>query len=85
MISVPFELEEVEFGILIPAIPLPEKSQKEYGLDRKCEKRKDDIKSSFKAKSFNPLDRQLEEKFNLSLKEYKIMCNSKSPRFGTFE
>ena len=32
MISVPFELEQVEFGILIPAIPLPEKSQKECGL-----------------------------------------------------
>ena len=32
MISVPFELEWVEFGILIPAIPLPEKSQKECGL-----------------------------------------------------
>ena len=28
MISVPFELEQVEFGILIPAIPLPEKSQR---------------------------------------------------------
>ena len=33
MISVPFELEQVEFGILIPAIPLPEKSQKECGLN----------------------------------------------------
>ena len=30
-ISVPFELEQVEFGILIPAIALPEKSQKECG------------------------------------------------------
>ena len=30
MISVPFELEQVEFGILIPGtpLPLPEKSQK---------------------------------------------------------
>ena len=28
MISVPFELEWVEFGKLIPGIPLPEKSQK---------------------------------------------------------
>ena len=28
MISVPFELEKVEFGILIPSIPLPEKSQR---------------------------------------------------------
>ena len=27
MISVPFELEQVEFGKLIPGIPLPEKSQ----------------------------------------------------------
>ena len=26
MISVPFELEQVESGILIPGIPLPEKS-----------------------------------------------------------
>ena len=32
MISVPFELEYVEFGILIPSIPRPEKSQKECGL-----------------------------------------------------
>ena len=32
MISVPFELEQVEFGMLIPGIPLPEKSQKECGL-----------------------------------------------------
>ena len=32
MISVPFELEEIEFGILIPLIPLPEKSQKECSL-----------------------------------------------------
>ena len=31
MISVLFELEQMEFGILIPAIPLPEKSQKECG------------------------------------------------------
>ena len=31
MISVPFELEYVEFGILFSGIPLPEKSQKEYG------------------------------------------------------
>ena len=28
IISVPFELEEVEFGILIPGIPLPEKVSK---------------------------------------------------------
>ena len=34
MISVPFELEQVEFGILIPGIPLPEKSQKEWGPGR---------------------------------------------------
>ena len=32
MISVPFELEQAEFGTLIPGIPLPEKSQKEWGL-----------------------------------------------------
>ena len=32
MISVPFELEQAEFGILILGIPLPEKSQKECGL-----------------------------------------------------
>ena len=28
MLSVPFELEEVVFGVLIPRILLPEKSQK---------------------------------------------------------
>ena len=33
MISVPFELEKVEFGILILGIPLPEKFQKERGLN----------------------------------------------------
>ena len=33
MISVPFELEWVEFGMLIPGIPLPEKFQKECGLN----------------------------------------------------
>ena len=32
MISVPFELEYVEFGMLIPVIPLPEKFQKECNL-----------------------------------------------------
>ena len=32
MIFVPFELEEVEFGKIIPGIPLPEKSQPECGL-----------------------------------------------------
>ena len=32
VITVPFELEQVEFGILIPGIPIPEKSQKECGL-----------------------------------------------------
>ena len=32
MISVPFELEKVEFGIFIAGIPLPERSQKECGL-----------------------------------------------------
>ena len=32
MISVPFELEYVEFEVLVPGIPLPEKSQKECGL-----------------------------------------------------
>ena len=31
MISVPFELEEVESGKLIPGIPLPEQSQKKCG------------------------------------------------------
>ena len=31
-ISVLFELEQAEFGILIPGIPLPEISQKECGL-----------------------------------------------------
>ena len=56
-----------------------------FWFDRKCEKRKDDIKSLLKGNSFNPLDRQLKEKFNQRLKEYKIMCNSKSPWFGTLE
>ena len=32
MISVPFELEQEEFIMLIPVIPLPEKSLKEYSL-----------------------------------------------------
>ena len=32
MISVPFELEWMEFGIHIPGIPLPGKPQKECGL-----------------------------------------------------
>ena len=32
MISAPFELEQAEFRILIPGIPLPEKSQKECNL-----------------------------------------------------
>ena len=36
MISVPFELEQMEFGMLIPGIPLPEKSQKECGLKFLC-------------------------------------------------
>ena len=29
MVSVPFEMEQEEVGMLIPVIPLPEKSQKE--------------------------------------------------------
>ena len=33
MISVPFELEQEEFITLIPAIPLPEKSQKECSVN----------------------------------------------------
>ena len=33
MISVLFELEKVEFGIFMPGIPFPEKSQKECGLN----------------------------------------------------
>ena len=32
MITVPFELEKVEFRMLIPVIPLPELSQKECSL-----------------------------------------------------
>ena len=39
-ISVSFELEQVEFGILIPAIPIPEKSQKECSLSKKTAERK---------------------------------------------
>ena len=34
MISVTFE--HLEFGMLIPGIPLPEKSQKECGLSSLC-------------------------------------------------
>ena len=56
-----------------------------FWFDHQCVKRKDGIKSSFKGKSFNPLDRQLKEKFSQRLKEYKIMCNSKIPCFGTLE
>ena len=40
MISVPFELELVEFRIFIPAIPLPEKSQKECGLSQETAEKK---------------------------------------------
>ena len=36
MISVPFELEKVEFGMFILIIPLPEKSQKECSLSCDC-------------------------------------------------
>ena len=56
-----------------------------FWFDRKCEKRKDDTTSSFKGKSFNLLDRQQKKKFNQRLKEYKIMCISKSPCFGTLK
>ena len=34
MTSVPFEMEQVEVGMLIPVIPLPEKSQKECSLSK---------------------------------------------------
>ena len=34
MISVPFEMEQVEVGMLIPVIPLPEKSQKECSISK---------------------------------------------------
>ena len=34
MVSVPFEMEYVEVGMLIPVIPLPEKSQKECSLSK---------------------------------------------------
>ena len=56
-----------------------------FWFDHKCETRKDDIESSLKGKSFNPSNRQLKEKFNQRLKEYKIMCNSRSQCFGTLE
>ena len=36
MISVPFGLEKVEFGMPIPTIPLPEMFQKECSLGLKC-------------------------------------------------
>ena len=42
MISVPFELEWVELGILIPGILLPEKSQKECDL-RRPDKRTENV------------------------------------------
>ena len=48
-----------------------------FWLDHKCEKRKDDIKSFFKGKSFNPLDRQLKKKFNQRLTEYKLCVTAK--------
>ena len=35
MISVLFELEQVELGTLIPGTPLPEKTQKECNLNSK--------------------------------------------------
>ena len=41
MISVTFELEQAEFGILIPGIPLPEKSQKECDLRNKSIRNKE--------------------------------------------
>ena len=56
-----------------------------FWVDHQCEKRKMVIKSSFKGKLFDPLERQLKETFNQRLKEYKIMCSSKSPCFGTLE
>ena len=65
--------------------PAESKTVNELLVYHKFEKRKDDIKSSFEGKSFNPLDRQLKEKFNQRLKEYKIMCNSKSRCIGTLE
>ena len=34
MVSVPFEMEQVEVGTLIPVIPLPETSQKECSLSK---------------------------------------------------
>ena len=40
-----------------------------FWFDHQCEKRKDGIESFFEGKSFNPLDRQLKEKFNQRLKE----------------
>ena len=53
-----------------------------FWFDHKCGKRRDDIKWSFKGKS---IKQTAEGKFNQRLKEYKIMCNSKSPCFGTLE
>ena len=34
MVSVPFEMEYVEVGMLTPVFPLPEKSQKECSLSK---------------------------------------------------
>ena len=34
MVSVPFEMEQVEVGMLTPVFPLPEKSQKECSLSK---------------------------------------------------
>ena len=42
-------------------------------FDHKCEKIRDDTENSLKGKSSNPLYRQLKEKFNQKLQEYRIM------------
>ena len=34
IVSVPFEMEQVEVGMLTPVIPLPEKSRKECSLSK---------------------------------------------------
>ena len=48
-----------------------------FWFDHKCEKRKDDSKSSFKGKSFKKSDRQLKEKFNQRLKSINLCVTAK--------
>ena len=53
-------------------------------FDHESEKKRDDIKNSFKGKHSIPLDRQLKEKVNQKLKEYKMICKSQRTMFWNF-